>query len=149
MYTYRLRVARVADPLERHRTWQIPPPFEDEAVRTALCSLVGRHDFAGFAVNPGRPVDSTVRTIRTARLVRSGALRTFTFVGDGFLYRMVRSMVGTLVEIGRGRRRPGEIEEVLASGDRCRAGTTAPPHGLYLERVLYAPAALDGRASIE
>lgn len=137
VYAYRLRVCRIPDPFERARAWQFPPPFDDDAVRDALRRFVGRHDFAGFAVNPGRPVPDTVRTIRSATLRRSGSLRTLTFEGDGFLYRMVRSVVGTLVEIGRGRRSAGDIDRILVSADRCEAGETAPPPGLYLVRVLY------------
>ncbi len=137
VYEYRIRVARIPDPLLRNYVAHVVPPFDDEAVRDALGRFVGRHDFRGFSVNPNRPVPDTVRTIRRAEMTRRGRLRRITFEGDGFLYRMVRSMVGTLLEVGRGRRSPEIVDRILESGDRGRAGETAPPQGLYMVRVIY------------
>jgi tRNA pseudouridine38-40 synthase len=99
--------------------------------------LEGTHDFAGFQ-SAGSNVPTTVRTMSASRIVERGpGLVTYEITGDGFLRHMVRSIVGTLVEIGRGRWAPSRIEQVLSSGDRARAGPTAPPEGLFLVSVEY------------
>ncbi len=99
--------------------------------------FVGRHDFRAFTANPGYARQSTVRTLRRCEVKRSGRLLTFRIVGDGFLYKMCRGIVGTLVQVGLGKFPPGEIKEMLASKDRRVAGMTAPAHGLALWKVHY------------
>lgn len=137
-YVYRLAVSPIRPVLhagmagwERRRE-----PLDLAAMRRAAAGLRGRHDFAAFAA-AGRTSRTTVRTLREIRIrpTRGGAL--LVFEGDGFLYRMVRNLVGTLLEVGRGRRAPEWAAAVLASGERARAGATAPPEGLCLWRVLY------------
>ncbi len=106
------------------------------AMRAAAATLSGRHDFAAFAA-AGGTARTTVRTLKSVhvRCIRGGL--AFFFEGDGFLYRMVRNLVGTLLEVGRGKRAPEWAGAVLESRDRRRAGATAPPEGLYLWRVCY------------
>ena len=99
-------------------------------------TLVGTQDFAGFAAS-GSSVKTTVRTIKNftlTRVIQGGDLR---FTADGFLYNMVRNMVGTLVEIGLGKRPAADIQRIIAAGDRRQAGITAPARGLFLEQVVY------------
>lgn len=150
-YAYRIWNARIEDPFERQRSWFVPQGLDLEAMRTALAVLVGTHDFAAFE-GPRSAVRDTTRTVIAARLdpcepeggsetmVRAvpGRLLVCRIARDGFLRHMVRAIVGTLVEIGRGTRPADDMPGILASRDRRRAGRTAPPHGLYLVRVEYA-----------
>ena len=78
-----------------------------------------------------------MRTVSYARVEKNGDIITFTVAADGFLYNMVRIMTGTLVDVGKGKIAPSDISEIIASCDRKRAGMTAPPHGLYLNNVVY------------
>jgi tRNA pseudouridine38-40 synthase len=96
----------------------------------------GRHDFSAFQ-GSGSQVVSTVRTLRRVRISRQGPAVELEFAGNGFLRQMVRSLVGTLVEVGRGKRDPDEMREILNSRDRRRAGVTAPARGLTLVAVRY------------
>jgi tRNA pseudouridine38-40 synthase len=97
---------------------------------------VGKHDFAALA-SSGSPRSSTVRTIRSLHLVARRNWFAIVVEGDGFLYNMVRTLSGTLLDVGRGRRQPDDVAALLASCDRSEAGATAPPGGLYLVSVLY------------
>ncbi len=105
-------------------------------MREAAARLQGRHDFAAFQ-GAGSPREDTVRHLRAIRIRAHRGRILFLVEGDGFLYRMVRNLVGTLLEVGRGARGPAWVESVLAGRDRRRAGPTAPAEGLYLYRVLY------------
>ncbi|MDR1815346.1 MAG: tRNA pseudouridine(38-40) synthase TruA [Clostridiales Family XIII bacterium] len=100
--------------------------------------LTGTHDFAAFQAAGGTPRESTVRTVRDIVIIKEGNNIDIEITGDGFLYNMVRILVGTLVETGLGRRAPEDAARVLASGDRRNAGHTAPPQGLYLKEVFFA-----------
>lgn len=104
------------------------------AMTQAAGRLVGEHDFASFA-RPGHGRDSTVRTILTCNVSQRGPLLVFGIEGTGFLWNMVRIIVGTLVEVGLKRYTPEEIDTMLAAKDRQAAGSTAPPHGLYLQWI--------------
>ena len=99
-----------------------------------LC--VGKHNFEAFMAQ-GSNVESTVRNIVHASVERQGDIITFRVSADGFLYNMVRILTGTLVDVGRGKISPDEIEDIILSCDRARAGATAPAHGLYLNKVVY------------
>jgi tRNA pseudouridine38-40 synthase len=114
-------------------------PLDVEAMRAAAVRLVGRHDFAAFTCSGGTPA-STVRTLRRLDVIRTGETFQIEVEGDGFLYKMVRSIVGTLLEVGRGERTPQEVSDVLSSGDRTRAGPSAPARGLTLVSVDYSSA---------
>lgn len=109
-----------------------------DAMRRAARCLVGRHDFASFATNPGYARSrGTVRTLHHVHLFRRRSGFDFAVQGSGFLYNMVRNLVGTLLEVGYGNRDPEWVGEVLRGRDRRLAGATAPARGLYLLRVLY------------
>ena len=106
------------------------------AMERAGRALIGTHDFRGLC-SVGSEPKTTVRTVRSLRWIRRRERLAFVVEADGFLYNMVRTIAGTLLDIGRGRLDPGCIESVLESGDRARCGPTAPAGGLYLLRVLY------------
>ncbi len=105
-------------------------------IQRAADRFVGTHDFSAFC-SAGSTVQDTVRTITEATVTRVGEMVTISVTGSGFLYNMVRIMVGTLLEAARGMISPEEISEIIESRDRSRAGATAPPHGLYLDMVFY------------
>lgn len=142
-YRYRLWTAAVVDPFEYRYVWHVPPPALDlSAMHAAAAMLEGRHDFAAFQTTGGAP-GPTERHVFSARLTERPAddpqpgLLVFDIRGDGFLRHMVRAIVGTLVEVGRGRRDAAWMRELLASRSRAQAGPTAPPAGLFLVRVDY------------
>jgi tRNA pseudouridine38-40 synthase len=142
-YHYRIWNGAVMDPFLRAYTWHIPSPALDlPAMDGAASLLCGRHDFSAFqaaetdAHSPERTVFTSGITSHPSSLP-SGRLLTYAISGDGFLRHMVRSIVGTLVEVGRGRQPSSWVGEVLASRDRSRAGRTAPAEGLCLMSVDY------------
>lgn len=135
-YLYRMYRAAIPSPTRRDTHAQVPETLNVPAMREALPYLLGEHDFACFMA-AGSEVKTTVRTIYAAQLAEEGEdeLR-FTVTGNGFLYNMVRIIVGTLLEIGRGRP-ASDMGEIIAGRDRAAAGATAPPQGLYLYKVEY------------
>ena len=138
-YIYRFLSSPVRDPFEAGRSWHIPgalPPHAERIMDAAAQGFVGRHDFSA-CMAAGSNVHSTVRSVMSAGVGRSGDILTFRVRADGFLYNMVRIMAGTLYEAAVGRIQPETIPERLASGDRRLMGRTAPPCGLYLNRVFY------------
>ena len=136
IYRYRIWNAPVLDPLENGRAWHFPAPLDFAVLRQAADLLVGQHDFAAFAANRGKPVESTVRTIRRVALQRRSALVTLDFEGDGFLYKMVRLLTGSIVRCAQGRASLAWINELLAANG-MKTSFAAPADGLYLMRVLY------------
>jgi len=139
VYRYRIWNGSVLPPLENGRAWHVHTPLAVDEMREAAQAFAGTHDFAGFAANRGKPEQTTVRTIDAVQLRRSGRCLTIDFWGDGFLYKMVRLMVGALVRCGRGQSSAGEIEERLQFPLRftSRERLVAPAAGLYLVRVRY------------
>ena len=137
-YRYRIWNADVMSPFERSFAWHVPMTLDVAAMNDAAGVLCGRHDFAAFQ-GTGSDTQTTVRTVVQSSVERApGApLVVYDAAGEGFLRHMVRNVVGTLVEIGRGRYPPVWIGEVLASLDRTAAGPTAPAHGLFLMGVSY------------
>lgn len=125
-------------PLLRTTAWQVPRKLALKAMRTAAALFVGKHDFQSFAANPGYTRESTVRTLARCDLKRSGPLLTFVIEGDGFLYKMCRGIVGTLVQVGLGKFSANEVKTMLAKRDRRVAGMTAPAQGLVLWKVFYS-----------
>ena len=137
-YVYRCVTSRVRPAVARGYYHWIRRPVDLVAMRRAGQHLVGRHDFASFANNPGyERKHGTVRTIQHLHLWERPWGFDLTVQGDGFLYNMVRAIAGTLQDVGTGRLDEGQVQEILASCDRRNASTTAPACGLYLLRVLY------------
>lgn len=135
-YVYLIDNGAVASPLLLRYAWHVPAPLDVEAMRRALAALRGRHDFSAFCAAAGR--DATpMCVVRTLRVVRRRRQLALFVSADRFIHHMVRTIVGSAVAVGRGRRSPEWLAEVLAGRDRRRAGPTAPAHGLTLLRVLY------------
>lgn len=136
-YKYRIIVNTVSDPFIRNYAWEIKTPLNVEAMQQAADYLLGEHDFSAFR-NAGSAPVSPVRRMRVAKWSsKSNKEYIFTIIGDGFLYHMVRNIVGTLVKVGQGRLEPQDFERILLSRQRSLAGMAAPPQGLYLEKVKY------------
>jgi tRNA pseudouridine38-40 synthase len=136
VYVYRVDRSAHGDPfLRRYAAWR-PGELDLAALERGLAQIPGRRDWSGFTA-ASCTVEDRVRTVFEARYGEESALGRFTFVGEGFLTHMVRNLVGTLLDVGRGRFAPARIGEVLESGDRSLAGPTAPAAGLFLERVVY------------
>ncbi|MCA8942001.1 MAG: tRNA pseudouridine synthase A, partial [Planctomycetes bacterium] len=139
-YVYRCWVDRMRPVHGRAYCAWIRVPLHLEKMRDAARFLVGEHDFAAFATNPGyERTRGTVRRIDHLHLTRRAKGFDLAVQGNGFLYNMVRTIVGTLVWVGKGKLTPGEVREILDGRDRRAAGPNAPPHGLFLQRVLYGP----------
>lgn len=138
-YRYHIWNGAILPPLEVGRAWHVPRLLDLETMRREARSFVGRHDFASFAANRGRPESDTRRTIRQATITRRGPRITIEVTGDGFLYRMVRLMAGALVRAGTGQAAPGEIARRLRAPDETLPGAryVAPAGGLSLVRVRY------------
>ncbi len=135
-YVYLVRTETFPLPFARAHWHWVTDPLDLQAMRAAARHFVGRHDFGALA-SAGSPRRSNVRQIRALHLCARRSTFALAVEGDGFLYNMVRTLAGTLLEVGSGKRAPESIPELLASRDRKRAGPTAPPQGLYLARVLY------------
>jgi tRNA pseudouridine38-40 synthase len=135
-YRYRIWNAAVGNPFERAYAWHLVDALDLAAMDAAVRRLEGCHDFAAFQA-AGATTRTSVRTMTSARVTGGTPLVVCEISGDGFLKHMVRAVVGTLVEIGRGRAPVAWMDEVLASRDRARAGPTAPPEGLFLVSVDY------------
>lgn len=145
-YRYAIRNAALVSPFERAYVWHVPEPLDLAAMRDAAGALVGTHDFAAFR-STGTETKDTIRTITRSEVVHDPppttrdphdvTLLAYEVSGNGFLRHMVRAIVGTLVDIGRGRRPAASMPALLASASRAEAGATAPPHGLFLVGVDY------------
>jgi tRNA pseudouridine38-40 synthase len=138
-YEYRIINAPFVSAFLYRHAWHVVHPLDVEAMRAAADPLVGRHDFAAFQ-GAGSSVATTERTVLDIDWQDGGGYDlavVMRITGDGFLRHMVRNIVGTLVEIGTGRRDPWWLLDVLESRDRTQAGPTAPAHGLFLVRVNY------------
>ena len=136
-YRYFVWTGPAMNPLLRHLAWHVSLPLDLAAMRTAAKFFPGRHDFKSLAGTRPYEMSQTVRTLRKCEIRRSGRLLTFIIEGDGFLYKMCRSIVGTLVQVGQGKIAPGAIKQILDKKDRRAAGMTAPAHGLVLWKVYY------------
>lgn len=140
-YRYVIDDGRLRNPFERAYSWHYRTRLDVEAMDRAGRALVGRHDFRSFESN-GSPRPDSVRTMEEVSVRREPAGSATRIVvetqADGFLYNMVRAIVGTLVEVGRGVRQPDWVASVLAARSRSSAGPTAPPQGLFLVRVDYS-----------
>lgn len=135
-YAYLIDNGVVAAPLWRRVAWHVPARLDLDAMRAALTTLRGRHDFSAFCAAPGREAEPGCR-VQAIHVVPRRAQVAVLISADRFLHHMVRNIVGSAVEVGRGARTAGWLADVLASRDRTRAGPTAPAHGLVLVRVRY------------
>ena len=136
-YRYVLWNARAMNPLLLRTAWHVPRKLDLQAMAAAAKHFVGKHDFRSFTANPGYARESTIRSLTRCHVKRSGPCLTVIIEGNGFLYKMCRGIVGTLVQAGLGRFSAADIAEMLAGRDRRLAGMTAPAHGLTLWKVNY------------
>ncbi len=135
-YVYYVNSSPQRNVFKRHYVHHLPKKLDVESMKKAASNLVGTHNFTSFS-SPKTDVVDKVRTIYMIDIVQNGQDWTFRFIGSGFLYQMVRVLVGTLLEVGQGERQPSEIEEILHAEKRSHAGKTAPACGLYLSQVFY------------
>lgn len=126
------------NPFSGRYSWHMEDMTELDALREAVKHVEGRHDFSTFTVERGQ-IDDPVRTILRTEILTFGPLVCMYFLGTGFLYKMVRSMVGALMFVGRGRMTPDEFRGILLACDRAKCKDTAPARGLFLKRVFYEP----------
>lgn len=135
-YCYNIYNDRHMSPFWRMYAYHVPVPLDLEKMREGATLFLGTHDFYGFCAQ-GTAVKDFVRTIYTSRWEREGPILRYVVQGNGFLWNMVRIMTGTLLEIGKNKREPTEIDGLLLAKERALAGMTLPPHGLCLISVNY------------
>ena len=135
-YCYSILTGETPDPFLYRYSWHIRQPLDRLAMEKALEKLLGKHDFSSFRATGGAPI-SPIRTMKRAELLHDGREIVFTFAADGFLYHMVRNIVGTLVDVGRGVYSLEEFSAIFSAKDRQQASATAPAAGLCLVRVDY------------
>lgn len=135
-YRYFVHTSSKRDPFKRNYSYHFPYPLNLEKMRMASEYLMGTHDFTSFC-SAKTEIEDKVRTIHEIEITQDGDLLMFRFVGNGFLYNMVRILVGTLLEVGSGSLYPNSMVEILEKRDRQLAGRTAPPQGLFLWEVFY------------
>ncbi len=136
-YRYFVWNGPVLPPFLRDYRAFVRAPLDVQAMALAAKELVGRHDFAAFSANPNREIDGTVRHLRELKVSRRGREIVITARGDGFLYKMVRSLAGFLIRVGTGELAPDSAKEILHSKTRTARVPTAAPEGLFLWRVFY------------
>ena len=136
LYSYRILNSPRPDPLRRNYCWQIGRPLNVATMQSVLAQLVGEHHFGAFQ-SAGSSAKHPVRTLYTANCFEQGELLEFQLHGNGFLYHMVRNIVGTVAEVGTGKISTDDFQRIFVGRDRRNAGATAPGAGLYLLRVFY------------
>ncbi len=135
-YRYRIRVSSEKNVFERRYVWQLGERLDVKAMEQAACFLEGTHDFTSFCGNKHLK-KSSVRTVEEIAIHENNGEVVIDFQGDGFLQNMIRILVGTLVEVGEGKKEAGQMEAILEAKDRKQAGFTAPACGLCLMKVFY------------
>ena len=136
-YRYVIDRGDEADIFRRNYCYHVKSSLDVDAMRKGAGFIVGTHDFACFQAAGGNVRETTVRTVHSLEIIEKGDELLIEISGDGFLYNMVRIIVGTLVEVGQGRIEPGKIEKIIEGCDRQNAGHTAPAEGLYLVEIYY------------
>lgn len=134
-YRYQIYKSRLRSPFLKDFSYQVKYDLDIDKMKKEIVHLIGEHDFAGF-MSSGSSVKNTVREIYSAQIILENDLIILEIEGNGFLYNMVRIIVGTMVDIGRGKITES-LDEIIKSKDRKRAGHTAPPQGLFLKEVRY------------
>lgn len=137
VYRYRIWNARFLYPLEVNRSWHVPRQLSVEVIRKAATIFVGTHNFAAFAANRGTLPESTVRTISNITIHRKGSVITLDYSGDGFLYRMVRLLTGSIIQVALGRKDLDWLKDLLMDPKGRKSHYLAPAGGLYLVKVRY------------
>jgi len=137
VYRYRILNTPVHDPLLARVVWHVPTPLDLNAMRIGADALIGEHDFSSFCRKPDGEASLVRRVLRTCWTDRGEGLLEFEIEAQSFCHQMVRSIVGTLVDMGLGKRKAGEMLAILAARDRNVAGRVAPPQGLVLWEVRY------------
>lgn len=135
-YLYHIHQGSTPDPIKVRYAWHIREPLDTHAMGEALKEIEGTHDFSSFRAAGGKPM-SPIRTMYEAELKEEGEDITIRIHGSGFLYHMVRNLVGTLANVGKGRLTVEDFRQILAAKDRQKASPTAPAQGLYLLEVCY------------
>lgn len=137
--TYRYIIDKTDDIFARNYGFQFPEASDLDVSRMSKAAeyIVGTHDFKCFETAGGTPRETTVRTISALTVTEEKDRIIIEITGDGFLYNMVRIIVGTLVEVGLGKKEPAELESIIESKDRANSGFTAPPQGLYLKEIYF------------
>lgn len=140
VYRYRVLNSTFPDPLLAPLTWHVSEPLSVAAMRIASDRLLGEHDFSSFCRrNKSRPEESLVRQVTAAEWTEDGDILSFSIAANAFCHHMVRSVVGTIVDVGRGRRAAADMGPILEARDRETASGPAPPHGLVLWAACYDP----------
>ena len=135
-YVYRIYNSQIRNPFLKNYALHYRYPIDAQYLNEEAQAFLGSHDFSGFC-SAKSDVEDTVRTVYSFSVTRNGDEVIFSVEADGFLYNMVRIMVGTLLFVNEGKIKQGELADVIKSKDRKRAGKTAPAHGLYLNNVKY------------
>ena len=138
-YIYRIYNRAVPSPFEENRSCHVPKPIDANGyaeMQRAAQYFIGKHDFTAYMAQGSKIVDA-VRTVTLSQIEREGDLIIYRVRADGFLYNMVRILAGTLLDVGQGKLSPEDIPKITEGRDRQAAGITMPPHGLYLNRVIY------------
>lgn len=135
-YIYKIHNSEIKSPFLKNRVYRYWYPINEKLLNDVAQCYVGTHDFNAFC-SSGSDKQCTVRTIHYFNVERDGDIITMTVKGDGFLYNMVRIMVGTLLFVNEGKIKPEKLSEIIEGKDRTKAGKTAPPQGLYLNKVFY------------
>ncbi len=140
IYHYHLHLDRISDPFNRLYRYQISSPIDLERLKNAAHFFIGTHDFTSFAnqKEQGTAAHDPIRTLKRLDIAeQKGGLR-LEFEGDGFLYKMVRNITGTLLDAASNKIDPNEIPQIFSAKDRRKAGPAVPPHGLFLMQVIYS-----------
>ena len=136
-YRYMIWNHPALNPLQREVSWHVPRELDFLRMQEGAKFFIGNHDFRAFAVKREYEMQSTIRVVSNCKLYKKDSMLTCLIEGEGFLYKMCRGIVGTLVEVGLGKLKPVDIRNILKSCDRSQAGMTAPAHGLILWKVMY------------
>ncbi len=135
-YVYYILNSHIDNPFYDRYYYKVPPVLDVDRMNAAASHFEGCQDFRSFMAAKSK-IEDCARTVYSAKVEREGDMVKFTVHADGYLYNMVRIMVGTLIEVGKGNIAPEQVADIIAAQDRSKAGPTAPPQGLFLNKVFY------------